>query len=292
MIEQIEAIAAVDPARVQAILGERKLADCLEEFDEQGYIIFERLLDEEKVKAFRRALQPWLEKQQAGRNAFEGYRTQRIYALLAKDPLFAEMAAHPLALAFAEAELGVSCLLSAMLAIQLQPGESEQPWHYDDGNIQIPLPRPSFGVSAFWALDDTTEENGATELLPGSHRQDHDALSSETMAYYRAGSEKDSQDSFSRDDAIKAVMPAGSLMLAKGTLLHRGGANRSDKPRLIITPQYCPGWARQLENQFLAVPAEKAAQLPARVQALLGYSLHGTFMGYVDGRHPKRLLET
>jgi ectoine hydroxylase-related dioxygenase (phytanoyl-CoA dioxygenase family) len=85
-------------------------------------------------------------------------------------------------------------------------------------------------------------------------------------------------------------MPAGSLMLAKGTLWHRGGANRSNKPRLIITPQYCPGWTRQLENMLLAVPPQIAATLPKRAQELIGYSIHPPFMGFVNGAHPARTL--
>ena len=65
----------------------------------------------------------------------------------------------------------------------------------------------------------------------------------------------------------------------------------SDKPRLIVTPQYCPGWARQIENMMAAVPNEIARTLPVRVQELIGYSTHAAFMGYVDGRHPAKLLE-
>jgi len=87
------------------------------------------------------------------------------------------------------------------------------------------------------------------------------------------------------------TMPSGSLALAKGTLWHRGGANLSDRPRLIITPQYCVGWVRQLENMSLAVPAELAEKLPERARELIGYSIHPPFMGHVDGVHPKRLLQ-
>jgi ectoine hydroxylase-related dioxygenase (phytanoyl-CoA dioxygenase family) len=93
-----------------------------------------------------------------------------------------------------------------------------------------------------------------------------------------------------REDAIRLAMPSGSLAIAKGTLWHRGGANRSDRPRLIITPQYCAGWVRQLENMCLAVPPEMAENLPERSRELIGYSIHPPFMGYVDGVHPKKLL--
>jgi ectoine hydroxylase-related dioxygenase (phytanoyl-CoA dioxygenase family) len=155
-----------------AWLNGRSFASWRDEFDSRGYLIFERVLSPERVAEIRAALSPFLERNLTGRNDFEGLKTNRVYALLAKSPLFAELAIHPLALAFAEAELGQSCLLSAMLAINLQPGETVQPWHFDDGGAKIPRPRPALGVSAFWAIDDTTELNGSTEVIPGSHLWD------------------------------------------------------------------------------------------------------------------------
>jgi ectoine hydroxylase-related dioxygenase (phytanoyl-CoA dioxygenase family) len=273
-------------------LGGRSFAEAWAEYDERGFVIFERVLGASALADLRAALEPHFTK--FGRNDFEGERTNRVYALLAKGRVFADLATHPLALAFAEAELGPTCLLSACLAINLHPGETVQPWHTDDGGIQAPRPRKAWGVSCFWAIDDTTALNGATEVIPGSH------LWGETMVEGSAGPTSfqtgsyrpDNSDPGARPDAVKMVMPAGSLAIAKGTLLHRGGANRSDRPRLIITPQYCAGWARQLENMTLAVPPEVAATLPERARELLGYSIHPPFMGYVDGVHPRRLLPT
>ncbi|MEZ5921855.1 MAG: phytanoyl-CoA dioxygenase family protein [Parvularculaceae bacterium] len=260
-------------------------------FDRDGYLIFERVLPEEKLSDIRTALAPYLERDVKGRNEFEGKATNRVYAMLAKSPVFAELVTHPLALAFVEADLGADCLLSACLAIKLHPGESAQPWHFDDSHYQWPRPRPSLGVSAFWAIDETTEENGATEILPGSHRWAEEEIGGSIAPEHFARDTHIEGDPGAREDAVKAVMPAGSLMLAKGTLFHRGGANRSSAPRLIITPQYCPGWTRTLENMALAVPPAIARTLPERAQSLLGYSIHQPFMGYVDGRHPHRLLE-
>ncbi len=277
---------------LSSLLGGRSFDDCKAAFDRDGYIIFERVLSPAEIAAQRAALQPHLEADIQGRNDFEGLKTNRVYAMLGKDPIFADLITHPLALAFVEAHLGPNALLSACLAINLHPGETVQPWHTDDGHIRIPAPRPSFGVSTFWALDETTAENGATELLPGSHLWGSDEF--ETLMRSDAFSDTEMRDvdddPAARDDAVKAVMPAGSLMIAKGNLVHRGGANRSDKPRLIVTPQYCPPWARPLETMLLAVPPETAAALPERARELIGYSIHPPFMGYVDGMHPKRSL--
>src|SRR6266496_4580752 len=243
-----------------------------DEFDRRGYLIFERVLSPDTVTAVRAALAPHLARDMKGRNDFEGEKTNRVYALMAKSPLFAELAIHPLALAFAEAELGPSCLLSALLAINLHPGETVQPWHFDDGGIKVPRPRPALGISTFWAIDDTTEQNGATEIIPGSHLWDGQYIEGAVQPAHFTN-EAD-HDEGNRPDAVKLTMPSGSLAITKGTLWHRGGANRSDRPRLIVTPQYCVGWVRQLENMALAVPAEVASQLPERARELIGYSIH------------------
>ena len=238
----------------------RTFASWREQFDSSGYLIFERVLSPDRVADIRIAMAPYLERDLTGRNDFEGLKTNRVYALLAKSPLFAELAIHPLALAFAEAELGPSCLLSALLAINLHPGETVQPWHFDDGGIKVPRPRPALGISAFWAIDDTTELNGSTEVIPASHLWDEQMVEGAVKpADFSNETVPNANSDFgNRPDAVKLMMPSGSLAITKGTLWHRGGANRSDRPRLIITPQYCVGWVRQLENMALAVPAELA----------------------------------
>lgn len=254
-------------------LGDQSFETLWAEYDRHGYVIIENVLDKGEVSAIREALEPHLTK--TGRNDFEGFRSHRVYSLVAKNPdIFGGLAAHPLALAFVERELGRSSLLSAMLAIQLLPDETVQDWHFDDEQIMVPRPRPAYGVSTFWAIDETTEDNGATEFIPGSHLWGDDV----------------DRPSGDHPDRIKATMPSGSLLIAKGTLFHRGGANCTERPRLIITPQYCPGWARPLENMSLATPPKKVAKMPKRLRELLGYNIHAAFMGYVDGQHPDRLL--
>jgi len=266
--------------------------ECRAAFDRDGYFIFNTVLSGDEIARVRAALDPHLDRDVRGRNNFEGTRSNRVYAMLAKSPVFAELVTHPLALAFVEADLGPDCLLSACLAINLHPGETVQPWHYDDSHYRWPRPRPSLGVSTFWALDAMTETNGATEIIPGSHLWgEEDVNGAISESDFMKGAAAPDDDPGAREDAVKAIMPAGSLMIAKGTLWHRGGANKSDASRLIITPQYCAGWTRPLENMSLAAPPDKARLLPRRAQELLGYSIWPPFMGYVDGRHPKRLLE-
>jgi ectoine hydroxylase-related dioxygenase (phytanoyl-CoA dioxygenase family) len=276
-------------------LAGRSFADCCEEFDACGYLIFPNVLSADDVAQQNAALAPWLAADLRGRNNFEGTRSNRVYAMLAKDPLFADLISHPLQLAFAERELGQSCLLYACLAINLLPGETPQPWHFDDSHCGLPRPRAPLTLSTFWSLCETTHDNGATELIPGSHlwgdEQPHGA---NIASDFITGSAPQAASGSSADavpELVQAAMPAGSLLIAKGTLWHRGGANHSNAPRLVVTPQYCIGWARPLEQQQLAVPREMAGSYPARVRELLGYNIHPPFMGYVDGMHPERTLQ-
>jgi len=277
----------VDYRQLQSWLDGRSFADWRAQYDRDGYVVFPRVMSTREVRQVRTAVALHLDK--TGRNDFEGFNSNRVYALLAKAPeVCSKMLIHPLVLGFVEAELGKSCLASALLAINLLPGETAQDWHHDDGHIRIPLPHPSYGVSAFWAIDDLTEDNGATEIIPGSHlfSPDLEKLGRTNVGNANGGHDTDSGGY----QALRMVMPAGSVMIAKGTLWHRGGANKSQHDRLIITPQYCPGWARQIENMMAAVPSDVAASLPQRARQLLGYSIHDPFMGYVNGVHPERLL--
>jgi ectoine hydroxylase-related dioxygenase (phytanoyl-CoA dioxygenase family) len=76
-----------------------------------------------------------------------------------------------------------------------------------------------------------------------------------------------------------------------GTLLHRGGANVTDKPRLAFTNQYCEPWARPQENFWLSVPKEQVREMSPRLQALLGYEIAPPFLGMVTASHPAKALE-
>ena len=245
----------------------------LDRLDTDGYVVRERAVGDDTLGRIKDELDRYLGHDGLhGRNDFEGFSTNRVYALLAKAPSVAELVEHVDVVAILDALLLPGYLLSANLAINLLPGETRQSLHFDDGFYRIPRPRPPIGVSTIWAIDDFTTENGATEVIPGSHRW---------------GGETPAED----DERIVSVeMPAGSVVVFFGTLWHRGGANRTDRSRLAISPQYCEPWARQQEQMVLSVGAT-AGRYSDRVQSLLGYSIHPPFMGHVNGMHPLRLLD-
>jgi ectoine hydroxylase-related dioxygenase (phytanoyl-CoA dioxygenase family) len=240
-----------------------------------GYVVIPELLASQQIEDVHRELAPCLQRKLMGRNEFEGLCSERVYAVLAKAPSLAPLIEHPRLLGIVDQLLQPNYLLSAAIAINVHPGETAQAFHSDDGATRTPRPRPMFGVSAIWALDDFSETNGPTEVIPGSHRWDH--------------AEPPVPDDPSM---VPIVMPAGSVVVIAGSLFHRGGANRSDGTRLGFTPQYCEPWLRQIETMVLAVPPACARQYSVRIQELLGYSIAApSFMGYVDGVHPRRLVD-
>ncbi|MFP3908131.1 MAG: phytanoyl-CoA dioxygenase family protein [Acidimicrobiales bacterium] len=235
-----------------------------------GYAVVERYLDPDRVAAIVDDLTPVLAETPTGRNDFEGFGTKRIYALFAKTRAFDDLAIDPLVLGVVDRVLGHH-QLSAPTGIEIGPGEPEQPLHRDDGIYPVPDPHPELVMNTMWALCDFTEANGATRLVPGSH----------------GGQPRPADDA----PMISAEMPAGSVMFYPGSLWHGGGANHTDDARLGVILEYCASWLRAQETHLLAVPREVAATLPERLQELLGYNIRPPFVGYVDGRHPRRVLD-
>jgi ectoine hydroxylase-related dioxygenase (phytanoyl-CoA dioxygenase family) len=247
-------------------------SDGVDEIRTNGYVVLPEVVTAAEIATIKDQLAPYLTGTQFGRNDFEGFRSERVYALLAKAPAVAMLVEHPAVLSLVDELLYPGYLLSANLAINVHPGETAQTYHCDDGYCYVDRPRQHFGVSAIWALDDFTADNGATEVLPGSHTW---------------GAASPAAD----DPRVQRVeMPAGSVVVFLGSLWHRGGAHRGTTTRLGITPQYCQPWVRQIETMPLAIPPACARTFSPRVQELLGYSIHPPFIGYVDGRDPRKLL--
>ena len=269
----------MEPTRTQ-------VTDWLRDYEEHGYVVLEAILSADELTEIREALDRILASSPTGRNEFEGLQTQRIYTLVARGKVFERLVEHPAVIALVERKLLAGYLLTASQAIVLAPGETPQPVHTDDSFYVIPRPRPEISVSTMWAIDDFTEENGATEVIPGSHQWGDDQLI----------------DNYYGDDSLQLpkeyaplleplVMLAGSCAVFAGTLLHRGGGNRSKRVRTALSNQYCEPWARQQENFFLSIPRDQVAQMTETLQEMLGYSIHPPFMGQVTARHPKKVLD-
>lgn len=244
--------------------------DVVSLIDDTGYAVVEGVLSPEEVRAARDDLRGVLGATPLGRNDFEGYKTRRVYNLFAKTRAFDGAAVHPLVLGVLDRVLG-HYQFSAPVGIDIGPGEKAQVLHRDDGVYPLPAGFPDVVVNTMWPLDDFTEANGATRIVPGSHRwTDRSGLGDADVAV--------------------AEMPAGSVMFYVGSVIHGGGANGTDQARLGVILEYVASWLRAQENHVVGVPPEVVASLDPRLQELLGYNVHPPFLGYVDGRHPRKFL--
>ncbi|GAB5471619.1 MAG: phytanoyl-CoA dioxygenase family protein [Rhodospirillales bacterium] len=264
---QVESVSATTPIEeVMAIL------------DRDGAVVFERLLPDSTLDRIQTELDDYLARSHLGEGEFWGFKTKRVGALVAKSRGFAEeVAPHPTVLAVMDRLLGPRCeryQLHVTQVTNIGPGESEQILHRDDGLLPFVHPGPQALCNTMWALSDFTQENGATRLILGSHLWDDSRVPTEA------------------DEIVQAVMPRGSVLIYLGSIWHGGGANLShDTWRAGMICGYSLGWLRQEENQYLAVPPQVAKHLPEHVQHLIGYKIHGSFLGWVEGHDPHIVLE-
>jgi ectoine hydroxylase-related dioxygenase (phytanoyl-CoA dioxygenase family) len=248
-----------------------KAAEIVAALQRDGVCIVSDVLCEDALARLEDDLTPWIERSQAGADDFTGRHTKRTGALVARCPEVRPLVLHPMILEAANGFLGPYCeriQLHLTQTIDILPGETAQILHRDrlawGGYIPKPI-EPQFNT--IWALTDFTQENGATHVIPGSHLWPLD------------------RNPKSPDESVQATMRRGSVLCYSGTVIHGGGANRSDAARIGLNITYCLGWLRQEENQFLSCPPRIATDLPPELTDLLGYTMGNYALGYYS--HPE-----
>lgn len=245
--------------------------------DEDGCIAITNVLDTKKAGQLKQELEAQFEKVPVCQGNFFGFATKRMSSVLAKSNAAQDLAIDPLVLKVMDCFLLKSCRqyqLNLSQAIQIFPGEPAQIIHTDD--LMFPFELPIRGdqkmINCMWAVDDFTAANGATNLVPGSHKWPRDR---QPEAH----------------EIIQGEMPAGSVLIYFGSLLHGGGANKTNMPRTGLVLSYCLGWLRQAENHYIALPQELVRSFPERLQRLVGYFVHEPNLGALEGRDPIELLQ-
>ena len=208
-------------------------------------------------------------------SAFDGARTNRFNQVLRASPGAGELVEHDWVVAVADEILLPHCAnytVGSMTAIEILPGEGSQALHRDDTIYPIDLAGLELQIGVMWAINDFTAENGATRVVPGSHR------------YLR------SWHLPNLGEWLPAEMPSGSALFYLGSTWHGGGPNQSQSHRIGLINTYCLGWLRQESNQYFENPPHVARHFSPPLRALLGYTPHGsgddeigTFVGECDG---------
>ncbi len=242
-----------------------------------GCVVVRELAPASLLESIEHELEPFLDETPVGGDEFTGVHTRRTGSLLARSESFRDLAAHPVVVGALDHVLGdhaTSYQLHLTQVIEIGPGEPAQYVHRDQWAFDF-FPFPAgFEVEChtMWAMSEFTAANGATRVIPGSHKWEDKLRLTEA-------------------DTIPAEMPKGSVLLYLGSLYHGGGANRSEMPRRGINVGYTLSWLRQEENQYLACPPEVARTLPESLARLAGYAPGAYALGYYgDLRDPMEAL--
>lgn len=259
---------------VPATTSAAELSDLLRR---DGYVIVDDLVPSSMMDTIEDELAPYFAATPMGYNAMIGRLTRRTGALIARSAACRELVQNPTMMGVCQDFLGHASAFQLMLTqvISIEPGESDQALHRDQNAFDFyPFPDDyHVQCNTLWALTDYTAEMGATRVVPGSQNGDKKPT--------------DYRD----EDCLQAEMSRGSVLIYSGKIVHSGAANRSDKVRRAINVNYCVGWVRQEENQFLSVPPEVARTLDDDLLKLIGYQEGAWAMGYFrDFEDPLRAI--
>jgi ectoine hydroxylase-related dioxygenase (phytanoyl-CoA dioxygenase family) len=251
-------------------------ADVAAALDAEGCAVVERLVPSAVLDRARAELRPFLDATVPGTDEFSGLRTRRTGGLVARSATCRDLVMNGTVLDAVRATLHQATTVQLHLTqvIAIGPGEPGQRIHRDQWAFDFfPFPQGhEVQCNTIWAMTDFTEANGATRVIPGSHRH------ADRLNYEHA-------------DTVPAEMPAGSVLFYTGSLYHGAGANRSDTTRIGVNITYAVSWLRQEENQYLSVPADVARTLPEDLLRLIGYARGAYALGYVDDlRDPLAVL--
>jgi ectoine hydroxylase-related dioxygenase (phytanoyl-CoA dioxygenase family) len=226
--------------------------------DRDGYVLLEDAMGPDLLRDLRAAIHAQFDTEgdDAGREFKTEANAQRLANLVNKGEVFRRAILLPRMIEGVRHVLGADAKLSSLNARSADPHSDEgQPLHVDMS--AIPDERGYWVCNTVWLLDDFTPENGATRVVPGSHRwrqRPQDVLA-DPMAPH--------------PDEVLVLGPAGSIAVMNAHTWHGGTANRTDRPRLAMHAFYCRRDKPQQQYQKRLLDAGVQAGLTPELRALL-----------------------
>lgn len=249
-----------EPVEAYGILRQRqsptRLELVAEEVRERGYAVLEDACTPATVAmlsaAFERVRARYVSTHgEAALREMDEFYTIR--ALLAQgEHAFLDLAMNPDLLATLKLLIEGRFILNQQNGVINPPRETynQGKWHRDLPYQHFVSSRP-LAINALFCLDDFTAENGATYVLPASHKSE--ALGS---------------DDYVRRNGIQISAKAGSFIVLDCMLFHSGGVNRTLAARRAINHVFTIPFFRQ---QIQLRSALDGAALSAEARDLLGF---------------------
>jgi len=232
--------------------------------DEQGYAVLSGMFSAGQAAAFSRRLEELAaqEGDQAGVEAHQEKGVIRLADLINKDPMFEYCFTHPRLLAAARRVLGPSFRVDSLNARFSLPGDGHQLLHADWGSEdpaewEAVMGGRYFGMNSLWLLDPFTPENGATRIVPGTHRSGK--VPRDEMA--------DPLTPHPREVVLQA--PAGTVIAFNSHLWHGGTLNRTHDLRRVLHMAFVPRHRKQLTDQRRYLRPETSRRLTPQMKHLL-----------------------
>ena len=250
--------------QLQTLPATANTDEILDIISQDGAVILSDVLKLAEIEQFRAELDPFIQATEVGRDRFSGTKTTRTGALIARSAKARDMVMNQKIVKCAETFLAPFCeriQLHLTQVINLKPGQGKQGIHRDRWAWGKRLHNLEAQFNTIWAMTDFTQNNGATQVVPGSLDWPDDRKAQP-------------------EEICQAVMSAGSVLLYTGGLFHGGGENCSTSDRIGVNLTYTLGWLRQEENQYLSCPPEIAREFSAEMQDMLGYTMGQYAMGY------------
>ncbi len=244
------------------------LARYKNDLEEHGYCLVPNALEPAQLHELRDSLIRLAADEIANGTdyVYEDGSNQRVWVLLNKGRCFEALVQHELALELVGHLLGPGFLLSNVNANIAGPGGKPMFLHSDQDYVPSPFPEYALVTNVMWFLDDFTDENGATRIVPMSHKLRHNP------------------DYTQRYETVAVTGPRGTAMIFHGALWHQTGANRTrDQKRHGILTYYCRPFMRQQENFFKSLDPAVLERATPRLRQLLGYDMWLGGVGAIGG---------
>ncbi|KAI9928660.1 hypothetical protein ASPWEDRAFT_149237 [Aspergillus wentii DTO 134E9] len=163
--------------------------------------------------------------------------------------------------------------VSCTSVITANPGAEGWGPRRQDECHHVPHPakrETDFGI--LYAATDITRENGAVRVAIGSNHWTDTRYPHE-------------------DEETLIELRKGDAILTLGSVYYGQAANTTTIPSTLLVAFATPGYRRQEENQYLAVPWEVAGKYPTAVQRFLGYAVSRPYGGSVEHMEPLDYLK-